>query len=46
MRGQIFEVYQIDEWNYAWVEKRWNSGSDAPYSHALALSPDEMELAT
>jgi hypothetical protein len=43
MVGDVFEVYEI-EGHAAWVEKVWRT-SDGEESHALALAPDEMELA-
>jgi len=30
MRGRIFEVHEIDEWNFAWAEKWWNPDSHEP----------------
>ena len=41
--GDVFEVYEI-EGHAAWVEKTWRT-SDGEESHALALAPDEMDLA-
>jgi hypothetical protein len=35
MLGEVFEVYEIDEWGGAWVQYQ---------SHSLSLASDEMEL--
>ena len=45
MIGQIFDVYQIDEWGQPWVEKQWH-GPDGTlrFSHSLRLDPFETEL--
>ena len=44
MKGQTFEVYEVDEWGSAWVKKWWNAGKGAAYCHSLALAPAQMEL--
>lgn len=44
MQGEVFEVYEIDDWGSAWVKKWWNEGAEESLSHSLALSPREMEL--
>lgn len=44
MVGEIFEVYEIDEWGGAWVEKWWHESDDEASSHSLCLSPSEMEV--
>ena len=35
MLGEVFEIYEIDEWVGAWVQYQ---------SHSLSLESDEMEL--
>ena len=44
MLGEIFEVYEIDEYCQAWVEKWWDLGEGKSYSHSLGLSSKELEL--
>lgn len=28
MRGETFEVYEVDPWGHAWVEKWWSESQD------------------
>jgi hypothetical protein len=35
MLGEVFKIYEIDEWGGAWVQYQ---------SHSLSLESDEMEL--
>jgi hypothetical protein len=44
MLGEVFEVYEIDKWGGAWVEKQFPSARDQYQSHSLSLASDEMEL--
>jgi hypothetical protein len=44
MLGQVFEVYEIDPYGRAWVEKWWHLSPDQSISHSLALESKEMEL--
>ena len=44
MVGESFDVYEIDEWGAAWVEKWWNESDDEASSHSLGLHPTEMEV--
>ena len=44
MEGEIFEVYEIDEWGGAWVEKWWRAGDGTSSSHSLGLGPTQMEV--
>ena len=44
MEGDILEVYEIDEWGSAWVEKSWHEADGTPVSHALGLGPEQMEV--
>jgi hypothetical protein len=44
MVGEIFDVYEIDEWGGAWVEKWWHESDDKASSHSLGLRPSEMEV--
>ena len=46
MLNEIFEIYEIDQYGQAWVEKQWVRGEDQIESHSLALSPFDMELIT
>jgi len=43
MLGEEFEVYEVDAYGRAWVEKWWHSGTDSATSHSLALESNEME---
>jgi hypothetical protein len=43
MVGEIFEVYEVDEDGWAWIEKEWRDG-DGLHSHSLGLAPHEMEV--
>ncbi len=42
MVGEVFEVFEIDQYGQPWIEKVWQDR----HSHALALDPDEMEVVT
>jgi hypothetical protein len=44
MLGEVFEVYEIDEWGGVWVEKAFLSPPGQYQSHSLSLASDEMEL--
>jgi hypothetical protein len=45
MIGDVFEVYEIDKYGCAWVEKGWNYLEEGQYmGHSLGLKPHEMEL--
>lgn len=44
MEGEVLEVYEIDEWGGAWVEKSWRESDGTPVSHALGLGPGQMEV--
>jgi hypothetical protein len=44
MQGEIFEVYEIDEWGGAWVEKYWRTSDGTSSSHSLGLGPTQMEV--
>jgi len=44
MEGEVLEVYEIDEWGGAWVEKTWRDSDGTPVSHALGLGPEQMEV--
>ena len=44
MLGEVFSVYEVDEWGRAWVEKWWREGEEHSLSHSLALEPQEMEV--
>jgi hypothetical protein len=42
MLGETFEVYEVDEWGQAWIEKWWHEGEDRADSHSLGLEPQQM----
>ncbi len=44
MEGEVLEVYEIDEWGGAWVEKTWREEDGTPVSHSLGLGPAQMEV--
>jgi hypothetical protein len=44
MEGEVFEVYEIDEWGGAWVEKMWRSDDGTASPHSLGLGPGQMEV--
>ncbi|WP_162932652.1 hypothetical protein [Solimonas sp. K1W22B-7] len=44
MLGDVLEVYEIDLYGQAWVEKWWHLDSGESTSHSLALRSDEMVL--
>lgn len=44
MEGEVFEVYEIDEWGGAWVEKWWRTDDGTSSSHSLGLGPSQMEV--
>jgi hypothetical protein len=44
MKGEVLDVYEVDEWGSAWVKKWWKPSGKKAYCHSLALSSDEMEL--
>jgi len=46
MEGETFEVYEIDEWGGAWVEKWWRTEDGTSSSHSLGLGPNQMEVVT
>jgi len=45
MLGEVFAVYEIDDYGTAWVEKSWPADDGGQHSHSLGLDPHEMELA-
>ncbi len=44
MLGEVFEVYEIDEYGSPWVEKVWHLPGGKSNSHSVALASSEMEL--
>ncbi|MBV6861154.1 hypothetical protein [Xanthomonas euvesicatoria] len=42
MLGETFEVYEVDRWGQAWVEKQWHQGADLVDFHCLGLQPQQM----
>ena len=43
MLGEELEVYEVDAYGRAWVEKWWHTGADTSTSHSLALESNDME---
>ena len=44
MIGEVFGVYEIDEYGYPWVRKAWpNKEEGKCHSHLIALESHEME---
>ncbi len=46
MQNDVLEVYEIDKYGQAWVEKNWNRGNGQTESHSLGLYAHEVELVT
>ena len=46
MIGEILEVYEIDEYNQAWVRKEWWGSEDDMIGHSVGLNSHEFELFT
>ena len=44
MRGEVFDVYETDEHDSAWVQKWWDRGDGHKESHSLRLASSDMEL--
>jgi hypothetical protein len=44
MVGEVFEVYEIDEYGGTWVEKWFESEDEGRHCHCLALDATEMEV--
>ncbi len=45
MIGEVFRVYEIDEWGGVWVEKCFDDKKDdGIMSHSLSLTSHEMEV--
>ena len=45
MIGEVFEVYEIDPYGCAWIEKGWNYPEEGKFmGHSLGLASHEMEL--
>lgn len=44
MEGEVLEVYEIDEWGGAWVEKSGRAADGTSFSHSLGLGPGQMEV--
>jgi hypothetical protein len=42
MIGETFEVYEVDPWGGAWVEKWWHESDSTATSHSLGLEPSQM----
>lgn len=43
MKGEVLEVYEVDESGSAWVKKWWELEDGATFCHSLALAPNDME---
>ncbi len=46
MIGETLEVYEIDEYNQAWVRKEWWVSEDDMRGHGVGLGSHEFELST
>ncbi|WLQ15673.1 hypothetical protein O5O45_07060 [Hahella aquimaris] len=44
MLDDVLEVYEVDEYGRAWVEKWWDRGDGRSESHSLALESKQMEV--
>ena len=44
MEGESFEIYEVDEWGGAWVEKWWYHTDNESQSHSLGLAPVQIEI--
>lgn len=44
MLDEVFEVYEIDEYGCAWVEKWWDRGNGESECHCLSLDSESMRL--
>jgi len=44
MEGEVLEVYEIDDWGGAWVEKSGRDVDGTLVSHSLGLGPGQMEV--
>jgi hypothetical protein len=44
MEGEVLEVYEIDDWGGAWVEKSLPADDGTFVSHSLGLGPEQMEV--
>ncbi|UCF74685.1 MAG: hypothetical protein JSU71_10450 [Betaproteobacteria bacterium] len=44
MEGEVLEVYEIDDWGGAWVEKTLQARDGTSVSHSLGLGPTQMEV--
>lgn len=45
MVGEVFEVYEIDQYGCAWIEKGWSYPEEGKFmGHSLGLDPHEMVL--
>jgi hypothetical protein len=45
MEGEVLEVYEIDDWGGAWVQKTQRASDGTTVSHSLGLGPEQMEVA-
>ena len=44
MVGEVFEVYELDEWGQAWVSKSWfREDGGWGRGHSMGLDSHEME---
>ena len=44
MVGEVFEVFEIDEPGFIWVQKFWNRESSNPYSHMVGVCPTDVQV--
>jgi len=44
MLNEVFQVYEIDEYEQAWIEKQWEKNSENLESHSLGLISENCVL--
>jgi len=42
--GEIMQVYEVDEYDQAWVTKEWWLSENDVMSHSVGLSSNEIEI--
>ena len=43
MVGDVFDVYELDDFGQAWVRKDWDDADGNCHGHSIGLDPHEME---
>ena len=44
MVGEVFEIYEIDDYGSPWIIKWWHTSDGQSYSHSLRLENSEFEI--